>query len=75
MFCYPKKKWLTLGARDFSCAVSDFGQKKRLQYLGRDIKHPAAREKKLLVPRIEVAWLPHQLGAEAPYNVQGTSKR
>ena len=28
MFCYPKKKWLTLGARDFSCAVSGFGQKK-----------------------------------------------
>ena len=28
MFCYPKKKWLTLGARNFSCAVSGLGQKK-----------------------------------------------
>ena len=65
MFCYPKKKWLTLGARDFSCAVSGLGQKKdysnpHVIYCGLTPKHPAARGKKLLVPRIEVAWLPHR---------------
>ena len=62
MFCYPKKKWLCqrLFMRGFR-----FRPKKRLQKPTRDIlrptpKHPAARGKKRLVPRIEVAWLPHQ---------------
>ena len=32
MFCYPKKKWLILGARDFSCAVSGFGQVSKKDY-------------------------------------------
>ena len=49
----------TLGARGFSCAVSDFGQVLKSDPLRRscrpaadETKFPIAREKKPLVPRV-----------------------
>ena len=50
IFCNTEIRVLILGARDFSCAVSGFGQ----AFISglRPKSNPAAREKKPLVPRV-----------------------
>ena len=90
MFCYPKKKWLTLGARDFSCAVSGLGQKKkttvtRTWYTAADTEASCRTREKTSgtqdrsglasTPVIYlVKWAQKIMGTEAPYNVQSNDK-